>query len=440
MGSLKPIGSEKLEGMAKINRILEISRYKENTPTRINEDKSVEYNITLSDNRNYRIDKEKNGYVIKRTLSESTTEYDYIEPMKNRKYYNSYSQALKRLNIIAKEVNQNENFSENVSLFNEGDNKTKYVLKYGETNEQVPPKAAPAPAPVPAPAPAPSPAPAPAPSPAPTEEPPMDDELDDLDLPDEDLEDDLSDEDLDDENHDDEDVVTYKTIQKLTGKLGQKIRAFNSDEDNEMSSKDIKYVINSILSALNLDDLDEEDVEDIMDKLEGSSEDDEDFDSEEDFDNEEDFDSEEDFEDDEEVSAETPEPPVKDSEMAEGFEFDDEVPNKPSRFSSHGLSDDDSSKVEEMFETIFSESKVDKVISKYFKENVIKESKVKNKKDTIKTIKQLSENVVQEFASLKILETYPTAKFSNKSNNNGLVFVVEDKTINVSVKGGYRLI
>ena len=36
---LKPIGSEKLEGMEKIQRIMEITRYKENTPTPINEDK-----------------------------------------------------------------------------------------------------------------------------------------------------------------------------------------------------------------------------------------------------------------------------------------------------------------------------------------------------------------------------------------------------------------
>ena len=43
MGNLKPIGSEKLQGMEKINRILEIARYKENKPNPINEDKSIEY-------------------------------------------------------------------------------------------------------------------------------------------------------------------------------------------------------------------------------------------------------------------------------------------------------------------------------------------------------------------------------------------------------------
>ena len=87
--NLRPVGSEKLEGMAKIQRIMEIARYKENIPTPINEDKSTEYTKTLADGKNYQIIKERNGYVIKRTINESTEEYDYLEPMKNRKYYSS---------------------------------------------------------------------------------------------------------------------------------------------------------------------------------------------------------------------------------------------------------------------------------------------------------------------------------------------------------------
>jgi len=121
MGKLRPIGSEKLDGMDKINRIIEISRYKENIPNSINEDSSVEYKITLSDGKNYQIEKEKNGYVIKKTISESSNEYDYLEPMKNRKYYSSYSQAFKRLNLIAKEVNINEGYDRNISLFYESE-------------------------------------------------------------------------------------------------------------------------------------------------------------------------------------------------------------------------------------------------------------------------------------------------------------------------------
>jgi hypothetical protein len=37
MGGLKPIGSEKLQGMDKIHRIMEIARYNETLPSSINE-------------------------------------------------------------------------------------------------------------------------------------------------------------------------------------------------------------------------------------------------------------------------------------------------------------------------------------------------------------------------------------------------------------------
>ena len=43
MGKLKPIGSEKLQGLEKINRILEIARYKENIPSNLNETSRVEF-------------------------------------------------------------------------------------------------------------------------------------------------------------------------------------------------------------------------------------------------------------------------------------------------------------------------------------------------------------------------------------------------------------
>jgi hypothetical protein len=46
----------------------------------------------------------------------------------------------------------------------------------------------------------------------------------------------------------DEEQVTFKTIQKLTGKLTQKIRTLDTDQG--MTSEDIKYVINMVLSSL----------------------------------------------------------------------------------------------------------------------------------------------------------------------------------------------
>ena len=103
MADLKPIGSEKLQGLEKINRILEIARYKENTPSNLNETSRVEFERVLADGNHYEIVKEKSGYVIKKRVDESL---EYIEPMKNRKHYGSYSAALKRLNLIAGEVNR----------------------------------------------------------------------------------------------------------------------------------------------------------------------------------------------------------------------------------------------------------------------------------------------------------------------------------------------
>ena len=92
MGDLKPIGSEKLTGQDKIKRIMEIARFNEVIPNNINETARSEYSVDLADGNKYQIVKERQGYIIKKTISESET--DYIEPMKNRKYYSSYSDSL----------------------------------------------------------------------------------------------------------------------------------------------------------------------------------------------------------------------------------------------------------------------------------------------------------------------------------------------------------
>jgi hypothetical protein len=309
MGGLKPVGSEKLEGMDKIRRIMEIARYNENIPTPVNEDKSSEYKLSLADGNTYEIIKERQGYIIKQTISESVSEY--IEPMKNRKYYSSYSQALKKMNLMAREFNQLHGNESGTSLF-EGDEKkkdTKYVISTSKqpvttttTTLAVPPVAAPPvaappvaappvaappvavppvaappvvapptvpqpmeeqgdpsllPAPAPAPAPAPDPNAVPAPAP---EEVPVPEEIP---VPEEEP---MSDEDMGGK----EEEVTFKVIQKLTGKLAQKIRTYSGAE--EMTSNDTKYVINSILSALDLATLEEDDVEDIISRLEGEEE------------------------------------------------------------------------------------------------------------------------------------------------------------------------
>jgi len=138
MADLKPIGSEKLQGQDKLNRILEIARYKENIPKTVNETAKVEFGKTLSDGNQYEIVKEKGGYVLMKRINESL---DYIEPMKNRRHYKSYSQALKRLNLMAGEINRLTENVEEVSMFRVDEEK-KFTLKLPKPST---PEPAPAP-------------------------------------------------------------------------------------------------------------------------------------------------------------------------------------------------------------------------------------------------------------------------------------------------------
>ena len=205
MADLRPLGSEKLQGMDKINRILEIARYNEPSQN-INENKA-DYTIQLADGNYYSIVNEKNGYIVKRGINES--EFDYIEPMKNRKYHKSYSQAMKKLNLLAGELNRIHEHTENINLIGE---EKKFVLKTPKSDMSPEASMSDMGGDI---------APPPEPSPEGGED------LDlDLGAP-ESGEDDLDlGMDLGDEpatEGDDEDV-TFKSIQKLTGKLGQKLR------------------------------------------------------------------------------------------------------------------------------------------------------------------------------------------------------------------------
>jgi hypothetical protein len=400
MAGLRPIGSEKLEGVDKISRIMEIARYNEVKPTPINEDKKTVYSKTLADGNTYIISKEKVGYVIKKSLTESVEDADYIEPMKNRKHYSSYSQAFKRLNLIVKEVNVNEGQTENISLFEQSSKK--YTLK--------------------------TPKPSPVEEPAMDELPDMDSEELDMDMGGEeldmDLDMDMGDEEsdmemdmgmeMDDEESDDEDV-SFKSIQKLTGKLGQKIRSF-LDSGDQMSSKDVKYVINSVLSALDLSALNEDDKEDVLEKFEDyESEDEMEFD-----DNEEEMG----LEDEMEMDFEDSMGDMEGGETSEGYHNEeDDMETKINK------------KVGDMFETIFSESKVDSVLEKYFVINESEKKAENSKKSKTKQARKLSESISQEVASIKFLKENPNAKLIGKTNRGNLVFENDNTKYRISSKG-----
>ena len=69
---------------------------------------------------------------------------------------------------------------------------------------------------------------------------------------------------MDEEPESEEGGDKLKKVQKLTGKLGQALREMKID----LESSDIKYVLNSIISAVDLTKLNEEDLEGVMENFE----------------------------------------------------------------------------------------------------------------------------------------------------------------------------
>jgi hypothetical protein len=87
-------------------------------------------------------------------------------------------------------------------------------------------------------------------------------------------------------------------------------------------------------------------------------------------------------------------------------------------------------KMEEMIESLFTESKVDKVLSKYF----VNESSKKQDK-TINRIQNLAESFKQEVKSVKLYEKYGNSKFLGKNKYGHLVFEMDDRRIRISPNG-----
>ena len=402
MADLKPLGSEKLGGQEQINRILEISNYG-SKPTTLSESKSskAEYSIQMADGKYYGIVKEKLGYVVKVGISES--ELDYNEPMQNRKHHKSFSQAMKKVNLIAGELNRIHENIEGVNIIGE---QKKFVLKTPAPEVDVDIN---------------------------VNEPSLDSE--------EDLEDDLSldlgneepeiEDELDlggledeeeeieadvEETEEDEEEGSFRMIQKLTGKLGQKLRTY--DKNQGLSSEDIKYVINSVISAVVLEKLSEEDKEDILANFE-EEETDYDMEGEVDVDVSS---SEDDLDLDLDMDLDTEEP-IGDEELSE----EDEM----------------TTIVDEMF----GESKVDKVLEKYFvvtdgEKKITESKKIKkfltekvNNISIKKEIKKLSESVEQELTSEFLMKENTNIKFLGKTNKGNLIFESNKKQFKVTSKG-----
>ena len=243
MGEYKPLGSEKLNVDEKLKRILELAYYNNNSKNKKANAELVEESVNGSV---YGIVKEKDGYYVKSGLNESSLDYIGGMFMKNKNRFSSYAEAFKRLEFIKGQ--------EELQL----QESTKYVLKQKPQGTQTeapsaapsmdtppppPPSAAPTDDLSAAPAPAAAPA-APDASAAPTDSAPGGDPnaVDAEGKP-----------------------SSYMAeIQKFAGKLGQELR----DQHERLESDDIKYVLNMIISAVDLKKLNDEDIEEVAKRFE----------------------------------------------------------------------------------------------------------------------------------------------------------------------------
>ena len=431
MGDLKALGSEKLQGTDKLRRIMEIARYNETPKQNINNLQTTNYTVQLSDGFTYGIVKEKSGYIIKKGINESSL--GYSEPMQQRKYFKSYSEAIKKLNLSAVEINRVNNHLSEIKLLGEQPElKKKFVLKTPKSTTPTPEGDIPPPVEditspegdIPAPEgdiPPPEAAPEgdiPPPEgdiPAPEGDipPPVEDDMDTLP------------EDMPEDDDDEKEIPALKSIQRLTGKLSQKIRAF--DKEKGLDSQDIKYVMNSIISAMDLDNLDEDDKDDILSK----------------FDNEDDYGDDEYGDlnisnDDEDLSGEDLEDPELGGEDVESPELGGEEVN-PVEEPKEGY--------QNMMDSIFSESRVENVLSNYFNitpsEKLILDKKrkktyINEKLNNVKQKKEIiimSETINQRVSANKILNEYENSKLVGKTNKNNLIFLVNGEQVKVTPSG-----
>jgi hypothetical protein len=402
MGDLKPLGSEKLTGQDKLKRIMEIARFNEVIPSNINETARSEYSISLADGNKYEIVKERQGYIIKKTISESET--DYIEPMKNRKYYSSYSQALKRLNLVAGELNRVNENEEEVSLYGE---QKRFTLKTPKPAAEAPAMAPPAAPAAPPAVPSPSLPPSPVGDPTAGEDMSLDMGMEDMG-PEGEVDADVS-MDIETPGMGEEEPVSFKTIQKLTGKLTQKIRTLDGQEP--MTSEDIKYVINMVLSSVDLKSLTEEDREDILSKFDEESED---------------------LGGDDMGGLD-----MTDDSEVEDIQADMDIPVEGYEMEEGGYGNG------AIIDSIFGESAIDKVISKYFeisKKEILESKKNKIKeslsiKRQMEEVVKLSETIEQELSSKKFLRENSSSKIIGITNKKNLVFEHNGQQVKISPEG-----
>jgi hypothetical protein len=263
MGEYKPLGSERLQGDDKLKRILELTYYKTNSNKTKSSTEKAEL-VKESTAGVYGIVREKDGYYVKKGLNESSLDYIGGMFMKNKNRFSSYAEALKRLELLKGQEQLQE--------------ATKYVLKPTTGGDTPPPSPEGGDMGTPPPPPAPEggdmggmpPSPEgdmglPAPEGGDMGTPEGGDMGGMPPAPEGDME---SPEggDMGDESGKPSDYMAE--VQKFAGKLGQELR----DQKSKMESDDIKYVLNMVISAVDLEKLSEEDLEEIGKKFEPKEE------------------------------------------------------------------------------------------------------------------------------------------------------------------------
>ena len=255
MAEYKPLGSEKLNGDDKLKRILELTYYNNNKNASSSKAELVKESKTGGV---FGIVKEKDGYYVKRGLNESSLDYIGGMFMKNKNRFSSYAEAFKRLDLIKGQEELQE--------------ATKYVLKQAAPAQAEAPAAEPS---MDAAPPAEMPTDMPTPNTAATDAPPTDaagvpsgnDATPSMGMDGDATSADNTAVDASGKRSD-----YMAEVQKFAGKLGQELR----DLHDKMESDDIKYVLNMIISAVDLDKLSDEDIEEIGKKFNRDEEDNED--------------------------------------------------------------------------------------------------------------------------------------------------------------------
>ena len=397
MGNLKPIGSEKLKGDDKIKRIMEIARFGETTKNEDYHTSTNSFNKKGADGNTYSIVKEFDGYYLKCGINES--EVDYINGFMNKKKdrFRSYGAALKRMNLIFKPLNEEYNEGKAISMYeqytevvtnettdDEMEEQEKFVLNVPDEGGD--------------------------------EEMDVDVDIEggdeEMDMGDEEMEDDMGDEEMDvdvdmdteEEGEEAEMDGFMKPIQKLTGKLGQKLR----DVEEELGSADIKYVINSIISAVELENLDEEDLEDILGRFE---------DDEAEYGNEEEVEDIDMGDDEEGMEMGDEEMEMGDEESEDGEEVDIQMESLRNR-------------VENILES-YVEKKTTVVNPKKYIN-----SRVKNIQEK-QNIKKHYSSVEQELSCEKFLKENKSFKFKRKMNA-GIILEGRNKKVWVLNNGSIK--